>query len=207
MVSPGIDAESLRVLGQDWKVNLIRSQLIRSGRVGQTTTPGQYDAWLEGEVKRLDAVLPLCEKYGLLVVVDLHSPPGGKATVGGYLGSDGGLFSDRQVQEKFVEVWRRIATRYKDTKAIWGYDLKPMGGTGATTRFGNGAAGASSTARTGRIRRWQTRPRSGSGSCAIDSPATKSPGGERAAWIDGRQPGHWRSINCRDTGSLKTVER
>jgi len=123
MVSPGIDAESLRVLGQDWKANLIRFQLIRSGRVGQTTTPGQYDAWLEGELKRLDAVLPLCEKYGLLVVVDLHSPPGGKATVGGYLGSDGGLFSDRQVQEKFVEVWRRIATRYKDAKAIWGYDL------------------------------------------------------------------------------------
>ena len=123
MVSPGINAESLRVLGQDWKANLIRFQLIRSGRVGQTTTPGQYDAWLEGELKRLDAVLPLCEKYGLLVVVNLHSPPGGKATVGGYLGSDGGLFSDRQVQEKFVEVWRRIATRYKDAKAIWGYDL------------------------------------------------------------------------------------
>ncbi len=74
-------------------------------------------------MKRLDAVLPLCEKYGVLVVVDLHSPPGGKPTAGGYFGSDGGLFSDRQAQGKFVEVWRHIATRYKDVKAIWGYDL------------------------------------------------------------------------------------
>ena len=123
MVSPGISPESLRVLGQDWKANLIRFQLIRSGRVGQTPAPGQYDAWLEGELKRLDALLPLCQEYGLLVVVDLHSPPGGKPTAGGYLGSDSGLFSDRQAQEKFVEVWRRIAARYKEAKPIWGYDL------------------------------------------------------------------------------------
>jgi aryl-phospho-beta-D-glucosidase BglC (GH1 family) len=123
MVSPNIDAESLRVLGQEWNANLIRFQLIRSGRVGQPAMSGGYDAWLEGELKRLDAILPLCEQYGLFVVVDLHSPPGGKATAGGYLGSDSGLFSDRQAQEKFVEVWRRIAGRYKDAKAIWGYDL------------------------------------------------------------------------------------
>ena len=88
MVSPGIAPESLHVLGQDWKANLIRFQLIRSGRAGQTSAPGQYDTWLEGELKRLDALLPLCEKYGLLVVVDLHSPPGGKLTAGGYFGSD-----------------------------------------------------------------------------------------------------------------------
>jgi hypothetical protein len=123
MVSPNIDADSLRVLGQDWKANLIRFQLIRFGRAGQPAMPDGYDEWLEGELKKLDAALALCEKYGLFVLVDLHSPPGGKATVSGYIGSDSGLFSDRQAQDKFVEVWRRIATRYKDAKAIWGYDL------------------------------------------------------------------------------------
>jgi hypothetical protein len=123
MVSPNLNAEDLRVLGEDWKANLIRFQLIRFGQPGQPATPENYDAWLEGELKKLDALLPLCEKYGLLVAVDLHSPPGGKATVSGYIGSDGGLFGDRKTQEKFVDVWRAIATRYKGAKAIWGYDL------------------------------------------------------------------------------------
>jgi len=27
------------------------------------------------------------------------------------------------VQDQFVEVWRRLATRYKNAKVIWGYDL------------------------------------------------------------------------------------
>lgn len=121
MVSPNIDAESLRVLGQEWNANLIRFQLIRLGRAGQAVA--DYDEWLAGELKKLDAALESCEKYGLYVVVDLHSPPGGKATAGGYMGSDSGLFTSRQAQQKFVEVWRQIATRYKGAKAIWGYDL------------------------------------------------------------------------------------
>ena len=123
MISPDIDAEGLRVLGQAWNANLIRWQLIHRGRPGQRASLADYDAWLEGELKKLDAALPLCERYGLYVVVDLHSPPGGKATSGGYTGSDGGLFSDPACQAKFVEVWRRIATRYKNAKPVWGYDL------------------------------------------------------------------------------------
>ena len=123
MVSPNIDADSLQVLGQTWKANLIRFQLIRFGHPGQPELAVPYNEWLEGELKKLDALLPLCQKYGIFVVVDLHSPPSGKATVGGYIGSDSGLFSDRKTQEKFIEVWRQIATRYRGAKAIWGYDL------------------------------------------------------------------------------------
>jgi len=123
MVSPDIDAASLKVLGQDWNANLIRFQLIRFGHAGQPSGLETYDYWLEGELEKLDTVLPLCEKYGIFVVVDLHSPPGGNATVSGYVGSDAGLFKDRRAQAHFIEVWRRIASRYKAAKAIWGYDL------------------------------------------------------------------------------------
>ena len=123
MVSPDIDAEGLRVLGTDWKANLIRWQLIRHGRPGQSVSVDDYDPWLEGELKRLDAALPHCERNGLQVVVDLHSPPGGKATASGYVGSDDRLFTDPACQEKLVAVWQRIATRYRQAKAIWGYDL------------------------------------------------------------------------------------
>jgi aryl-phospho-beta-D-glucosidase BglC (GH1 family) len=58
-----------------------------------------------------------------MVVVDLHSPPGGKATVSGYVGSDDRLFTDPRAQARFVEVWRRIAARYQGSRAVWGYDI------------------------------------------------------------------------------------
>lgn len=124
MISPNIDEAGLRAFGQEWNANVIRWQLVRHARRGETSfTFADYDAWLETELAKRDAALPLCEKYGLMVVVDLHSPPGGKRTVSGYVGSDGGLFTDKAAQEKFVEVWRKMARRYKDSRAVWGYDL------------------------------------------------------------------------------------
>ena len=123
MVASDIDAEGLRVFGQEWNANLIRWQLVRLEKFDDPLDLAAYDRWLQSALKKLDTVLPLCEKYGLRVVVDLHSPPGGGRTGGGYAGSDHGLFSDAACQRKFVEVWRHIAQRYKDSKAIWGYDL------------------------------------------------------------------------------------
>jgi len=120
MISPGINAESLRVLGQDWHANLIRWQLIRTGPLGSDQ---DYDFWLEGELKRLEHALPLCDKYGLRVALDLHSPPGGKPTGGGYAGSDDRFFTDPRCQAKFVQIWRSLAVRFKSSPAIWGYDL------------------------------------------------------------------------------------
>lgn len=123
MISPNIDAESLRVLGKDWNANLIRWQLIRMGRPGQPSSLAEFDDWLERELKKLEAALPVCERNGMYVVLDLHSPPGGKATVSGYVGSDDRLFTDLVVQRRFLELWQRIARRFKDAKPIWGYDL------------------------------------------------------------------------------------
>jgi endoglucanase len=123
MISPNIDEDGLRTLGRVWNANLIRWQLIHTGRATPIKTPADYDAWLEGELKKLDAAIPLCEKYGIYVVLDLHSPPGGKRTAGGYSGSDDRLFTDKACQDKFVEVWQRMAKRYRGAKVIWGYDL------------------------------------------------------------------------------------
>lgn len=124
MVHPNIDDQSLRVLGQEWNANVIRWQLIRRGRVPEPLDLAAYDQWLAGALAQLDAALPLCERYGLMVVVDLHSPPGGRIVGGGgYAGSDHGLFTDAACQRRFVELWQHIAKRYKDAKPIWAYDL------------------------------------------------------------------------------------
>lgn len=123
MVSPNIDAEGLRVLGRDWNANLVRWQLIRQTRQNQSDSMDEYNAWLEAALKKLDIALPLCEQNGLYVVIDLHSPPGGKATSGGYTGSDSRLFTDQACQNRFVEIWKHIAQRYKNSQVVWGYDL------------------------------------------------------------------------------------
>jgi hypothetical protein len=123
MISPDITPESLRVLGEEWNANLIRWQLIRYGPAAQIRTAAQYDEWLEGALRRLDAALPLCEKYGVRVVLDLHSPFGGAPTSSGYVGTDTGLFTNRAAQDQFVADWERMARRYRDNPVIWGYDL------------------------------------------------------------------------------------
>ncbi len=123
MISPDITPESLRVLGQEWNANLIRWQLIRYGPAAKITTVAEYDAWLEDALLKLDAALPLCEKYGLRVVLDLHSPFGGTPTVSGYVGTDTGMFTNKTAQDKFVADWGRMARRYRESRVIWGYDL------------------------------------------------------------------------------------
>ena len=128
MISPTIDEAGLRTLGKEWNANLIRWQLIRYGPAAKITTAAEYDAWLERELARLDAALPLCRNYGLSVVLDLHSPFGGQPTTSGYVGTDSGLFTNKASQDHFVQVWKRMALRYKDSRIIWGYDLanKPV---------------------------------------------------------------------------------
>lgn len=123
MVSPSIDEDGLRVFGKEWNANLIRWQLVRTRSKGDPLTLASYDEWLEGALKKLDVALPLCEKCGLYVVVDLHSPPGGAMTSGGYMGADAGLFDNAECQKKFIAVWEKMARRYKGVKAVWGYDL------------------------------------------------------------------------------------
>jgi endoglucanase len=123
MISPDITPGSLRVLGQEWNANLIRWQLIRYGPAAKLNTGAAYEEWLDGELRRLDAALPFCEKYGVRVVLDLHSPFGGTPTSSGYVGTDTGLFTNRAAQVLFVADWGRIARRYRDRAVIWGYDL------------------------------------------------------------------------------------
>ncbi|MDO8346008.1 MAG: cellulase family glycosylhydrolase [Cellvibrio sp.] len=124
MVSPGIDEAGLRTIGREWNANVIRWQIVNFDKRSETSLElANYDAWLEGELVKLDAALLHCEKYGLMVVIDLHSPPGGRMTSGGYVGSNGDLFNSNAAQEKFVEVWQKLAHRYKDSRAVWGYDL------------------------------------------------------------------------------------
>lgn len=119
--------EDFRVLGQEWNGNLIRWQMLtRWGAPYQDPMDYDldlYDQWLQAELEELDHVVEACRKYGIYLVVDLHSPPGGRGTNGDLV-----MLFERPYLEKFISVWQQIAERYKGEAIIWGFDLvnEPM---------------------------------------------------------------------------------
>lgn len=127
MVPQRIDEEGLRVFGRDWNANLIRWQLTRYFVPNVSPVPSDlasYDTWLLAALEQMDAMLPACEKFGLMVVIDLHFAPGGSR--------DGQslLFREQKYQDHFVRTWQTIARHSRDQQAVWGYDLvnEPMEG-------------------------------------------------------------------------------
>jgi hypothetical protein len=123
MIQTSLSEQDLKVLADDWGANLVRWQLTRPNHSGEETDFTAYDKWLDDELVKLDRGLRWAKSLGVMVVVDLHSPPGGKASSGGYQAAMGGIFTDPRAQSKFIEVWRMIAKRYKGNKTIWGFDL------------------------------------------------------------------------------------
>ncbi len=114
--------EDLRVLGRDWNANLIRWQMTtRWGaeyRYPLDYDLEQYNAWLDGELDELEQGLGACRRHGILAVIDLHSPPGGRMP-----NRDLVLIHERKYLDAFVACWKMIARRFKDHPAVWGYDL------------------------------------------------------------------------------------
>jgi endoglucanase len=104
-----------------WNSNLVRWQLIQVGQ--KKPSVNSFDTWLEGELVKFDQVLTWAEDHHMKVVLDLHSPPGGESSEGGYVAATGRIFSDPAAQQKFIECWQKMAQRYKGRQAIWGFDL------------------------------------------------------------------------------------
>ena len=125
VMSPNVFRDDdLRVLGTEWKANVIRWQLTRNwGVPGSDRDLAEYDRWLDGRLDELDKALEACRRYGIKVVVDMHSPPGGR-----YANNDLAIFNEARYQDHWVALWEKIARRYKGNPTIWGYDLinEPM---------------------------------------------------------------------------------
>jgi aryl-phospho-beta-D-glucosidase BglC (GH1 family) len=120
MVSPRTTADDLRILA-GWKANHIRFQLTWGGFPRSPADQGDlaaYDAWLESTLAHLDELLPLCRELGIKVLIDLHTPPGGRNDA-----NECRMFHERRLQEAFLAVWDKIARRYRGEEAVWGYDL------------------------------------------------------------------------------------
>ena len=111
--------EDLRVLGAEWKANLIRWQITRNwGKAGTERDLDEYDKWLDGKLDELEKALAACKRHGLLAVIDLHTPPGGRDE-----SSNLTMFYEKKYQDHFVKTWEKIAWRFKGNPAVWGFDL------------------------------------------------------------------------------------
>jgi len=109
----------IRNLGMEWNANVIRWQLSRNWGLFNTDRDlAEYDTWLDHKLVELDKVLAECRQYGVLLVIDMHSPPGGR-----YPNGELAIFHEKTYQDHWISGWEKIARRYKDHPAVWGYDL------------------------------------------------------------------------------------
>lgn len=121
MISPNVTEADLQTLGGEWGANHVRWQLLWGGFPHSPADRGDlaaYDEWLEGALAHFDALLPVCERLGIKVLIDLHTPPGGRNEA-----KECRLFHERRFQESFLAWWEKIARRYRGNKTVWGYDL------------------------------------------------------------------------------------
>jgi len=121
MHGPKFDRENLRVLAQEWGANQIRWQLNWTPMKKATEWAQDldaYDRWLNSVLPDCDRAMDACRELGLNVLLDLHTPPGGRGK-----GGVCHMFSDPAAADKLVDAWRRLATRYKGRDIIYAYDL------------------------------------------------------------------------------------
>jgi hypothetical protein len=120
MIGP-LNEQDFIEFGNEWKANHVRWQLTWNGFPHSPADNGDlaaYDKWLSGELDRIDRMLPVCEKAGLMIVIDLHTPPGGRNK-----SAECNIFYEKRFQDNFIKWWEHIARRYKGKKIVWGYDL------------------------------------------------------------------------------------
>jgi endoglucanase len=88
-------------------------------------TEGDNAAYVEEGFQLLDQLVDWCGKHNVYVILDMHGAPGGQtgANIDDSPNDQPELFTDRKNQDRLVDLWVRIATRYKDKATVAGYDL------------------------------------------------------------------------------------
>ncbi|MDD3153689.1 MAG: cellulase family glycosylhydrolase [Victivallaceae bacterium] len=118
MTGHDLSENAIRELGENWGANLVRYQIVNFKKIKFKDFP-EYCAWLDAELARLDSLLPCFAKYGVKVLIDLHSGPMNQQN--NLLHN--ALNLDPAQQKLLVDVWKKIAARYRGRPEVWGYDI------------------------------------------------------------------------------------
>ncbi|HJN15950.1 MAG TPA: cellulase family glycosylhydrolase, partial [Armatimonadota bacterium] len=121
MHGPVFREEDFRALATDFGANHMRWQLnwvpMKAAEEWATDIDA-YNEWLDGALEECDKAIALAEELNVVLLVDLHCPPGGR--------KEGGvcrMFQEKHYQDLLLDSWRKIATRYKGREVVWAYDI------------------------------------------------------------------------------------
>jgi endoglucanase len=86
---------------------------------------GTFDHYFPETLVLIDQMIAWCEAYGLYVILDLHGAPGGQtgANIDDSADDFPELYRDSRSREATIALWTMLATRYRDSKIVLGYDL------------------------------------------------------------------------------------
>lgn len=105
----------------EWGFNSIRLPF-HYNILSPSDSPGVF---MESGFAILDSVLSWCESNQIYLILDMHAAPGGQSNenISDYNPAFPSLWESTLNQDRTVEIWRKIAERYKNEEWIGGYDL------------------------------------------------------------------------------------
>ncbi len=119
-----VDIDSLKA----WGFNSVRLPMhynLYTLPIEQEPVKGKQ-TWLTRGFEMTDSLLNWCEANQMYLILDLHAAPGGQGNDVNISDRNPALPSLWESEEnrlKTIELWRKLATRYKDEKWIGAYDV------------------------------------------------------------------------------------
>jgi aryl-phospho-beta-D-glucosidase BglC (GH1 family) len=106
---------------KSWGFNSIRLPFHYNLFATNTTPP----TFLNQGFEIVDSLLEWCTQNQIYLILDMHGAPGGQSAepISDYNPANPSLWESEQNKTLTVQIWRKIAERYKDEVWIGGYDL------------------------------------------------------------------------------------
>ncbi|MBL0155217.1 MAG: cellulase family glycosylhydrolase [Chitinophagaceae bacterium] len=103
-------------------------------------TEGENPVYVDEGFRLIDSLVAWCKKHRLYVILDMHGAPGGQTgqNIDDSPNDIPELFINPKYQDQLVELWVKLAQRYKDEPTVAAYDLlnEPLPvGTGSADKY------------------------------------------------------------------------
>lgn len=103
-------------------------------------TEGENPVYVDEGFQLMDSLVSWCKKHKIYVIIDMHGAPGGQtgANIDDSPNDIPELFIDKKYENQLVNLWVKIAQKYKDEPTVAAYDLlnEPLPkATGAADKY------------------------------------------------------------------------